>query len=93
MNLCEYSVKHKHEGVCMTSCVRMCVSVLSRSRKDGHEGMYIYMHTYALGTDMRADTCAYNHVYTMCVGIHIYAFTCVRVADYSVHYATCTRHL
>lgn len=86
-------MKHTHEDVCITSCVHMCVNMLSRSRKHGHDEMCVCMYTHAFGTDMRADMCAYSHVYNLCMGTHIYAFTCVRVANYSVYYATCTRHL
>ena len=75
----------------MTSCGCMCVNVLSRSRKDGHDELYMYMHTYAFAIDMRADTCVYSDVYNMCMGTHIYAFTCVRVVNYSAHYAACSR--
>ena len=47
-----------HKDVCMTSSVHMCVNVLSGSCKDKHDEIYMYMHTYAFGTDMRAGMCA-----------------------------------
>ena len=48
-----------HKDVCMTSSVHMCVNVLSGSCKDKHDKIYMYMHTYAFGTDMRADICVH----------------------------------
>ena len=75
----------------MCACVCMCVNMLSRLHKDGHDEMCVCMHTHDLGTDMHADKCVYS--YNMFVGTCIYAFTCVCVVNYSVHNATCTQHL
>ena len=55
--VCGKVVRHIHD-VCMSSSVRMCVNVLSGSCKDKHDEVYMYMHTCAFDTDMRAGMCA-----------------------------------